>query len=182
MNIQTSTFGALLTFFLSIGGSAQEAGGPHYLQGEHLIVTQVKDANEFLAYSKVSGKWARHTFPDDVVATPVMGDRVCAFQLEGEKITELVVVDRQGEWRTVKLLMSTGSTCVPVVSSALAVFQVDGRVYAFSADVGKWDAIDAAAPAAVGDDLVTIVSPDRIAAFSSATGRWAATSLRRDAK
>ena len=79
------------------------SGSWHYLRSDSLIVARVKDSNEFLAYGKSGGNWNAFTFPQGVKATPVIGNHVCAFNIEGEQVTEIVAVDILGNWRKSKL-------------------------------------------------------------------------------
>lgn len=75
---------------------AQDEDKSYHIQSDTLVVAKVKGTNEFLAYSKTVGKWNTFTFPQGVSAVPVVGSGVCAFQLEGEAITEVVAVDLKG--------------------------------------------------------------------------------------
>ena len=158
---------------------AQDAAKPRYVQGEHLIVAQVSGSNDFLAYSKATGKWTKHTFPDGVTAVPVMGRAVCAFSIAGDKITEIVAVDRGGNWRSFKLSMATATKCVPIVSDTLAVYTVDGQAHAFRAVLGKWHTVAATATAAVSKDTAMIITADRIAVFSAVTAKWAVADTKK---
>ena len=138
-------------------------------------MANVKGTNEFLAYSKKVGKWNSFTFPKGVTAIPVVGNGVCAFQLEGEAITELVAVDLKGNW-CISKLSAAAKKCVPYVDD-VAVFAVDGKAHAFSAELGKWDSVSASVVPVVSNDIAMILAPDSIAVFSSATGKWAVAQI-----
>src|SRR5687768_5204746 len=106
------------SFSLSEGGSgllAQDPGKTVYLQSDQLVVAQVKDSNAYLAYGKKAGKWNRFDFPQGVNAVPVLSGGVCAFELTGDAVRELVAVDLKGSWRTIKLA-AAAQKCVPIVS------------------------------------------------------------------
>ena len=167
----SALFGAL--FVASQAAIAQDGEQPLFIQSEHLIVAKVTDSNEFLAYGKVTGKWTKHSFPDGVTAVPVMADDVCAFSLKGDKVAEIVAVDRAGNWRPFKLPMATATHCVPIVTDTLAVYSVDGHAHAFSAILGRWHSVVAKAVPSVGKDTVLLVTADRIAVFSAQTAKWA---------
>ena len=160
---------------LSLAGRSMFAQDPdksYHIQSDTLVVAKVKGTNEFLAYSKKVGKWNTFTFPKGVTATPVVGNGVCAFQLEGEAITELVAVDLKGNWCTSKL-PAPAKKCVPIIADEVAVSVVDGTAHAFSGELGKWDSVPTSVTPQVSKDIVMIVAPDSIAVFSSATGKWA---------
>ena len=91
---------------------------------------------------------------------------------------ELVAVDRQGRWCTVRLPKPTNSKCVPIVDNSVAGCTVDGRAYAFSALLGKWDVVEIDSPVGVSSDRIEIVTPDRVAAFNAETGKWAVAELK----
>ena len=117
---------AVLAVALTSGiksAAAQDAGNPQFLQGEHLIVARVAGSNEFLAYSRSTGRWTSHTFGDNVTAVPVMGQSVCAFTLEGEGISEIVAVDHRGNWRPFPLGEEATAKYAPVVDRSLAVIR-----------------------------------------------------------
>ena len=165
----------LIGVTLSLAGSglrAQALGDTIYLQSEQLVVAQVKDTRAYLAYGKKAGKWNRFEFPEGVVATPVLSGSVCAFELTGDAVRELVAVDVKGNWKTVKLI-DAAQKCVPIVSDQVALYVVEGRVYAFSAKLGRWDTIETPAAPSLSRDSVLIVMTDSIAIFSAATGKWA---------
>jgi hypothetical protein len=165
----------LAGFSLSIGGSgliAQDPGKTVYLQNDQLVVARVKDSNAYLAYGKKAGKWNRFEFPQGVLAVPVLSGGVCAFELTGDAVRELVAVDLKGSWKTIKLF-DAAQKCEPIVSEQVAVYMVDGRVYAFSARLGQWDTIETQATPALSRDTAVIVTADSIAVFSVATGKWA---------
>lgn len=165
---------ATLMSLLLAGGStfAQDTDKSYHIQSDTLIVAKVKGTNEFLAYSKTVGKWTSFTFPKGVEAVPVVGNGVCAFQLEGEAITEVVAVDLKGNWCSSKL-PAAAKKCVPIIADDVAVLVVDGRAHAFSGELGKWDSVPASVAPQVSKDIAMIVAPDSIAVFSSATGKWA---------
>ncbi len=151
---------------------AQDADKSYYIQSDMLVVVKVKGANEFLAYSKTVGKWNSFTFPKAVMAVPVVGNGICAFQLEGEAITEVVAVDLKGNWCTSKL-PAAAKKCVPIIADDVVVCVVDGTAHAFSGELGKWDSVAASVTPQVSKDIAMIVAPDSISVFSSATGKWA---------
>lgn len=160
---------------LSMAGSGlrgQDFGTTVYLQSDQLVVAQIKDSTAYLAYGKKAGKWNRFEFPRGVTVVPVLSGSVCAFELTGDAVGELVAVDLKGSWKTIKLVEAT-QKCVPIISEQVAVYMVDGRVYAFSAKLGKWDTIESQATPAVSKDTAVIVTANSIAVFSVATGKWA---------
>ena len=161
---------------------AQDADGPVYVQDKTLIVAKVTDSNEFLAYSKQTGKWTSYTFPDGVTAVPVVTGDMCAFDITGDKITEIVAVDHQGNWRSYKLPMTTAMKCEPIVSGTVAVYSIDGHAHAFSAVLGEWDSLAATATPSVSKDIAMIVTRDRIAVFSAVTANWAVADLKKKDK
>ena len=150
----------------------QDFGKTNYIQSDQLVVAQVRDSNAYLAYGKKAGKWNRFEFPQGVSAVPVLSGSVGAFELTGDAVAELVAVDLKGSWRTIKLVEST-QKCVPIISEQVVVYMVDGRAYAFSAKLGKWDMIETQVPPALSKDTAVIVTADSIAVFSAATGKWA---------
>lgn len=154
------------------GQFGQDANRPVYIQSEQLVIAQVRDTNTFLAYSKKVGKWNRFEFPAGVTAIPVVSGAVCAFQLAGDAIKQIVAVDLKGNWQTMDLAEATREA-VPIVSDQLAVFVIDGRAHAFSGKLGKWDSTPARVAAEVNRDTALVVHADSIAVFSVATGRWA---------
>ncbi len=156
------------------GGSlyAQDTEKAYYVQTDTLVVAKVNGTNQFLAYSKMVGKWRPFTFPEGVTAVPVVGKDVCAFQLQGEAITEILAVDIRGNWCKSKLPAAT-QNCTPIVDDDLAVYVVDGKVHAFSGRLGEWDSVVASVTPQLSDDTAMIVAPDSIAVFSAATGKWA---------
>jgi hypothetical protein len=174
MSIRSIVFTTTLTCLSLAGGSllAQDTAKSYHIQNDTLVVAKVNGSNEFLAYSKKTGKWNAFTFPEGITAVPVLGNGVCTFQLEGQAITEIVAVDLKGNWCSSKLLAAT-QKCVPLVADDVAVFVVDGKVHAFSGELGKWDSISASQTPQLSNDMAMIVAPDSIAIFSSATGKWA---------
>lgn len=165
----------LVGISLLMGGGGlrgQEFGKTVYLQSDQLVVAQVKQSNAYLAYGKKAGKWNRFEFPQGVTAIPVLSGGVGAFELTGDAVRELVAVDLKGNWKTIKLV-EAARKCVPIVSEQVAVYMVDGRVYAFSAKLGQWDSIETQATPALSRDTALIVTADSIAVFSVATGKWA---------
>lgn len=168
----TTLAGVSLSVAGSLGG--QEFGTTEYLQSDQLIVAQVKQSNAYLAFGsgKKGGKWNRFEFPEGVTAVPVLSSSVCAFELTGDAVGELVAVDITGSWKTIKLA-ATAQRCVPIVSEQVAVFMVDGHVYAFSARLGQWDTITTQTSPQLSRDTALIVTADSIAVFSAATGKWA---------
>jgi hypothetical protein len=174
MSIRSILFTTMLAYLTLIGGSllAQDTAKPYYLQSDTLVISRVSGSNEFLAYSKKTGKWNAFTFPEGITAVPVLGNGVCAFQLEGKSITEIVAVDLKGNWCSSKL-PAAAQKCVPLIADDVAVCIVDGKAHAFSGELGKWDSISASHTPQLSKDVVMIVAPDSIAVFSSATGKWA---------
>ena len=174
MFVRSIMFTTLLAGLTITGGSlfAQDTGKSYYIHNETLVVAKVKGTNQFLAYSKMVGKWNTFTFPDGVTAVPVLGGGPCVFQLEGEAITEIVAVDNKGNWCKSKLPAST-QKCVPLVNNNVAVYVVDGTAYAFSGELGKWDSVAASVPPHLSYDFALIETPKSLAIFSAATGKWA---------
>jgi hypothetical protein len=158
------------------GQFGQDANRPVTIQNEQLVITQVRDTNTFLAYSKKVGKWNRFEFPAGVTAIPVISGAVCAFQLAsrdpGDAIKQIVAVDSKGNWQTTDLPAATREA-VPIVSDQLAVFVIDGQAHAFSSKLGKWDSTPARVAPEVNRDTALVVHADSIAVFSVGTGRWA---------
>ena len=176
---------SLIALLIVLAGLVREADAedpPQVTQGGVLTIAKVTDANQFLAYSKKAGDWKKHTFPAGAKALPIVSGSVCAFRLSGDEITELVAVDQRGNWRSVKLAMPTGSECIPIVSNEVAVYAVNGHVYAFSAITGTWDSIQTRGTPYIEQDTAMILTADTIAVFSSATGKWAAASLKSSGK
>lgn len=122
MSLGSIVFTTLLGALMFTGGSlsAQDADKPYYIQSDPLVVAKVKGTNQFLAYSKTVGKWNAFTFPEGVTAVPVVAAGVCAFQLEGEVITEIVAVDLQGNW-CISRLPAASQKCMPIISDELTV-------------------------------------------------------------
>jgi hypothetical protein len=148
-----------------------------YLTNSDLVISKATDTNEYLAYSKHSGAWKRHAFAQGTKAIPVLSGSLCVFALAGDSITELVGVDRQGNWRIAKLATPT-KECKPLVSESVAVFNQDGRTYAFSSITGTWDSVPTMSTSLLESDMVLMKTEDSIAVFSAQTGRWAETSLK----
>lgn len=144
----------------------------YYLQSDSVVVADVTNSNEFLAYGKTVGKWNRFTFPQGVRAIPVVDDGVFAFSIEGEKIAEIVAVDLQGNWHKLTLPVPA-KKCVPRVSEKLAVYVVNGNVHAFSGELGKWDSVEGSAAPELSDDTAVLSTSESLAVFSAATGKWA---------
>jgi len=174
MSVRSIMFTTLLAGLTFTGGSlfVQDTDKSYYIQNDTLVVAKVKGTNQFLAYSKTVGKWNTLTFPDGVTAVPILGNRTCAFQLDGKAINEIVAVDNKGNWCTSKLPAAT-QKCVPIISDNVAVCVVDGKAYAFSGELGKWDSVAASVAPQLSKDTAMIVAQDSIAVFSAATGKWA---------
>jgi hypothetical protein len=156
---------------------AQVGGKPDpwrvgYLEGDPLIVVHRKDSNEYLAYSKLAGKWNRFTFPAGIEATPVMANGICAFALKGDSVSQLVAVDRLGNWCTTKLATPVQQYS-PIIDTNMAVVHLQGRVYAFSAELGAWDSVESPHFPSLMNESALVITPDYVAAFSVKTGRWA---------
>jgi hypothetical protein len=167
----------VLVTSISRGNVAQNPKHAGMIQSGDLIVTPVFGSDDFLAYSKRTGQWRKHTFPKGVTVVPVAAGSVVAFSSEGREVSELIAVDRDGNWRTFNL-PRPAANCVPIVSQRLAVFHVDGHAHAFSGVTGTWDSVpDVAAAPAVDDDVALILDENRIAAFSAHTGNWAMASI-----
>jgi len=147
--------------------------GPSHLKNETLVVARIGDSNTFAAYSKYSGKWLTHTFAEGLTVFPVMVESLVAFQVEGDTVTELVAVDRNGKWRTHQLPDTGSRTCTPFVGSDVAAFSIDGTAYAFSGISGSWASTALSAPPQIASDYAMILSEDRISVFSAHTGSWA---------
>jgi hypothetical protein len=165
----------LIGLYLSLGDGGlrgQDLGKTVYVQSDQLVVAQVRASTAWLAYGKKAGKWNRFDFPEGVAATPVLSSGVCAFELAGDAVRELVAVDLKGNWKTIKLI-DAAQKCVPIVAEQVAVYVVEGRVYAFSAKLGRWDTIETQDTPSVSRDTALIVMADSIAIFSAATGKWA---------
>jgi hypothetical protein len=161
--------------YLTVAGgllAGQETDKPFYVMNHTLVVAKVTETTRFLAYSRTVGEWNEFTFPEGVSTVPVVEGNICAFLLEGEAITELVAIDVKGNWCRSKL-PATARKCVPIVQDNVAVYMVDGRAHAFSGQVGTWDSIAASRTPYLGSDTAMIVTPDSIAIFSAATGKWA---------
>ena len=77
---------------------AQNGWRPDYVANNHLIVVKKSDSNTYLAYSGLSGEWRSHAFPEGIKVQPILEGEVCAFNLSGKGIKEIVAVDREGEW------------------------------------------------------------------------------------
>jgi hypothetical protein len=155
--------------------NGQEVGRSEYTEDGRFVVAPVSGSNDFQVYAKDTGQWSKFTFPEGIKAVPIVGVDVCTFGLSGEKITQLVAVDRRGNWHTHELLKPT-TECQPSVNSSspsLTVFWIDGRAYAFSSECGKWDSIPATTVPALSGDIAIVASDDSIAIFSSMTGKWA---------
>ena len=154
-----------------------------------LVLVKVNGTNEHLACNTANGSWRSHTFPGGVKADHVQpsDDSWAVFNLAGKAITELVAIDRKGNWCTHKL-PAAAANCVPVIGSKVAAcfVDVDGDdqfehvVYAFSAETGTWAALETKGPGkdkqqwvSTESDHVLVVEPDSVAVFSAATGKWA---------
>ena len=167
--------GLAVLFFALLEHEAVVAddNGPSHLNNETLVVARIGNSNTFAAYSKHSGKWLTHTFAEGITAIPVMGESLVAFQVTGDKVTELVAIDRDGIWRTQKLPKTGSRTCTPIVGSDVAAFSIDGTAYAFSGIGGSWASTALPATPQIASDYAMVVSDDRIAVFSAHTGSWA---------
>ena len=141
---------------------------------ENLILAPIAGTDEYLAYSKRTGEFRKQAVAKGVAVAPVVRDSVAVLSAEGRKVTELIGVDRDGNWHVLTLPKPASGKCVPIVSDQLALFHIDGRAYAFSGITGTWDSVPAAASPAVGDEMARIVEADRETAFSASTGKWAA--------
>jgi len=166
---------------IMLAGRASGEDPFRFVTSGELIVAKATDANEFLAYSKHGAAWKRHKFPDGVRATPVIDGSICVFAQEGEGITELVGVDRLGNWRIVKL-PAPATECKPAISNNVAAVNHDGRTYAFSSITGTWDSTPIVAPHFLEQDMVLMRSEDSIAIFNAQTGTWAQASLKTKAE
>ena len=155
--------------FPSLGFAQGET--TRFIEGGSLIIAPVDGANSFQVYSKEVGKWSNIVIPNSIEATPVVSTNICTFKLEGKKITHLVAVDAKGNVVKQKLPKPTTS-CNPIVSAQMAAFVVDGRAYAFSAVVGRWDVIDSPVTPQILNGAILVVAPDRIGTFSAKTGKW----------
>jgi hypothetical protein len=165
----------LCAMFLGAELCAEDAETSSYVYTSFGLVAPVRGTNEFVAYGKRAGKWNSFTFPKGVEARPIAGSGVCVFDLRGEGITEFVAVDQDGNWCTVKLSAPVNS-CQPFVGGNVAVIESGGKAYAFSAELGKWDVVDApVSTQLLLNGLAIIAAPDSIAVFSSETGKWAVT-------
>lgn len=178
----TATLSLLLPLAYLPALVAQDAKSPHYIRAGHLIVARVEASNTFSAYSTKSGKWASHTFPDGIEATPVASNHCVAFQLSGESLTELVAVDENGTWRVHKLTNPAKGGCLPYLGQSLMYCVADGHTHAFSATHGKWDSLAAVSTVPVqfdslngkaGMEVILVVSPTSISAFSAQCPTWA---------
>jgi hypothetical protein len=154
---------------------AEEPGT--FTQTEYLTVVKVLKANQFLAYSKLTGDWKKHVFKEEVEAVPVVGGSVCAFVLSGAKITELVAVDRKGNWRPLTLREATGTKCQPALDREVAVYKIGDQIHAFSAITGTWDTLESKGLPTLNGDTVSVQTLESISMFSSQTGTWATASL-----
>lgn len=142
-----------------------EDNGPSHLKNESLVVARIGDSNSFAAYSKHTGKWLIHKFANGLTVIPVLGQTLVAFQVSGDRVAELVAVDKSGEWRTHKLPKIGTRTCTPIVGSDVAAFSVDGKAYGFSGLNGSWASVAMPEPPQVADDYAMVVSKDRISVF-----------------
>lgn len=139
-----------------------------------IIVAPISDSNDFLAYNTKTGRGQEYTFAKETKPIPVANEAIAAFSLKGDKINELVAVDRQGTWRPLKLPKSTAKECVPIVSDRLAVYYVDGHVHAFSGITGTWGTISCASSQrlAVGDYTAIVITADSRTIFNADAGTW----------
>lgn len=180
MRVRLALMGAAMALPLFASGAtpSQESPRPYVFLTTALFVAKVDGANEFRAYSKTVGKWNSFTFPDDVTAVPVANGAggCCAFQVEGAAVTELVAIDLQGKWCNTRI-PATAMKCDPLVTDKAAMFLVDGIAYGFSAESGEWDSVSASGVPGVSKDMAWVASPESVAVFSAATGKWAVTSL-----
>jgi len=160
--------------------SREDLVNRRFVEGGDLIVARVSGSTDFLAYSKNTGKWRKHTFAETLTAIPVVGKTVAAFSIGGREVMELVAVDRDGNWHPLPLKKPAATRCSPVISDHLAVYHVDGRAYAFSGITGRWGAVAAENPPRVSSDVAMIVTADEIAVFSARTGFWAVTRTTSD--
>lgn len=145
---------------------------PNFVANKSLIVAQVGNSNQFAAYSKHTGEWTTHTFPDGVKAVPVAGTHLIAFSLEGESIANLVAVDANGKWQVHKLAETNAKNFVPHVGKNIAIYQADSSAYGFSGGIGAWDSVPSKAMPDLTDDSAMIVEPDKISVFSVLSGKW----------
>ncbi|MEP3478584.1 MAG: hypothetical protein ABJZ55_04995 [Fuerstiella sp.] len=155
---------------------ADDSKSPTYIWAGHIIITQLEGTNTFAAYSTKTGKWASHTFPDGLQATPFVSNSCVAFQLSGKSIAELVAVDENGIWRIHKLSKPTQAVCVPTIGEQLLYYAFDGHTHAFSGIQGKWDSVStthAVLSGKVGMEFVLVVTPTSISAFSAQHPAWA---------
>ena len=166
----------IATLVLSSSACAADKTPNWISSGDGLIVAQIGDSNSWAAYSKYSGKWVTHTFPKNVTPIPfipVTVNGLVAFELRGEEITEVVAVDRQGNWQVQKLTKAATEKCSPIVEMNVAAYKIGNRTYAFSGLMGLWDSIAHASVPAVTEDTVMLVASGNIAMFSAQTGKWA---------
>ena len=171
--IQAALF--VLAFIVWVDATmGQDVSKSTYIDDGRFIVAPVSDTNDIQVYAKDVGQWSKFTFPDGIKVFPVVGVDVCTFGLSGDRITELVAVDRQGNWHTHPLPMAA-TKCEPHVSSSapsLAVFLIDGRAYAFSSERGQWDSIPAGSIPNLSGDIAIVANDASIAVFSAKTGKW----------
>lgn len=163
-----------VTLLAFTGGSlsAQQSQEGYTLQSDSLVLARVEGSNTFLAHSTRAGKWNSYSFPEGVSATPVVSHGACAFDLQGDAITEVVAVDQDGNWCSSRL-PAVVKKCSAAVGDGVAVVLVDGKAHAFSAKLGKWDSVAAPVEPQISKDMVMIAAPGSIAVFSAATGTWA---------
>ncbi|NND96366.1 MAG: hypothetical protein HKN47_03435 [Pirellulaceae bacterium] len=176
--LRTSLFAILVTFSVS-NVAAQPPALPGYIESDGILVAPIPDTSAYFAYSKHGGKWRKHRFPGGMNVVPIIGNQCAVFALSGHVVTELVAVDRTGNYRTIKLSKPTAKACTPVIGGKVAVVHVDGTVYAFSGITGAWDAVDAGGHVAnVDTEHAVLRTPDSISVFSAITGNWATADLK----
>jgi hypothetical protein len=158
---------------VTINSSSAQNAGSYHLAENNVIVKKIADSNSWAAYSSQTGKWLVHKFPDGVKVTPVQAGNCTAFGLTGEKVLAIVAVDSEGKWHSHALQEKGVTNCNPSIGRNLAVYSINGVVYAFSSLKGTWASTPSTETPELRDDFIMLVSKDRINAYSAHTGTWA---------
>lgn len=120
----------------SVGG--QDVNSPREVQAEGIIITWSETNDELRGFSQKLGDWEvlkidpQKLNPQHKV-TPVVDSNIAAVRI-GDSIAAFS--GEKGWWDVIEL--SKNSTAVPVVSPSLAVFEDNGHLYTFSANIGSW--------------------------------------------
>jgi hypothetical protein len=152
-----------------------------YVQGNKIVIVASPDGHVVTGYSSETGesKAIRLAEKGDphLQVNPVLNSVMAVLAIRGTKINRVAAFNSiDGSWYPQDLVEPATSAAPGVGSTAMALYTIGNRVYAFSGMAGRWGVLElpngGKPKPAMGLETISCQVGDHLHVFSIRTGKW----------